>query len=93
MIANNYLAGKEATARRPKAGKAIHRMKASIAFKSRPRVKCGLEHSSSLSSGFGHLFFIEQFQAGSDDFRHGIYDRTQNLGRDDFVGLRRQAAF
>jgi hypothetical protein len=32
-----------------------------------------------LTSSFGHLFFIEQFQAGAGDFRHGIYDRTQNL--------------
>jgi len=62
--------------------------------KSWSRVKCGLvEDSSSLSSSFSHLFSIKQSQAGGDDFRHGIHDRTQNLVGDDFVGLCRQAAF
>src|SRR5579864_4469448 len=75
------------------------RGKQSIGRRHRSHSKAGqgvwgalVEDSSSLSSSFGHLFFIEQFQAGADDFRHGIYDRTRNLVRDDFVGLCRQAA-
>jgi hypothetical protein len=60
----------------------------------RQGVGCALvEDAPSLGSSFGHLLLIEQFQAGTDNFRHGIYDRTQNLVRDDFVGLCRQAAF
>ena len=42
---------------------------------------------------FGCQLTIEQFQAGTHDLLHGLYDRLQNLIRYDFVRLAGQPAF
>jgi len=52
-----------------------------------------VQGSSSLNSTVSRPFLIEQSQAGADDFRHGVHNRTQNLFGDNFIGLCRQTAF
>jgi hypothetical protein len=42
---------------------------------------------------FGCQLSIEQFQAGTHDLLHGLYDRRQNLMWHNFVRLTGQTAF